>query len=181
MRGLARESGVAPKTLYHQFENKEKLLRTAVEERFRYLYQMIDEAQIAKGIDRLFHIIDSVSDTTRENAAYAKALAPLLGAAENNTFTMIRMRTYRRAIEQIADEGDFVDWADVDVLTTLVFRQVNPIYQSSWMARTPGRVASRVVKLDICLILAAVTKGYTHKQVVRMAKDLQQQLKGVEL
>ena len=27
MRQLAKESGVAPKTLYHQFQNKEKLLR----------------------------------------------------------------------------------------------------------------------------------------------------------
>jgi AcrR family transcriptional regulator len=181
MRDLARESGVAPKTLYHQFENKEKLLRTAVEERFRYLYQVIDDAQIAKGVDRLFHILDSVAKTTAENVAYARALAPLLGSAENSTFTLIRKRTYRRAIEQIAAEGDFLDWVDVEVLATLVFRQVNPIYLSSWMARTSGRVATHVVKLDICLILAAVTRGYTHDKVIHTARQLQQELRGREI
>ena len=181
MRDLARESGVAPKTLYHQFENKEKLLRTAVEERFRYIYQMIDEAQIDKGVDRLFHIIDSVEETTRENVAYAKALAPLIRTEDGNTFDLIRMKTYRRAIEQIASEGDFHKWVDVDVLVMLIFRQLKAIYLSSWMAKTPGKVASKVVKLDISLILAAVSSGYTHDKVVVMSQQLQKQLKGKQI
>ena len=61
MRDLATESGVAPKTLYHQFHSKENLLRVAVEERYRYLYQIIDDEQIEHGIDRLFFIIDTVA------------------------------------------------------------------------------------------------------------------------
>ena len=179
MRDLARESGVAPKTLYHQFENKEKLLRTAVEERFRYIYQMIDEAQFANGVDRLFHIIDSVAEMTRENAAYAKALAPIFSADEHNTFSLIRMRTYQRAIEQIAAEGDFQAWVDVDVLVLLIQRQMNPIYQSSWMSGSRGKLAANMAKLDICLTLAALSQGYTHKEVVKRAKKLQAQVKEI--
>jgi AcrR family transcriptional regulator len=181
MRDLAKASGVAPKTLYHQFESKEKLLRAAVEERFRYAYQQIDEAEIARGIDRLFFIIETVGRTTEENMAYAKALGPILSSRRSKSsevFTLIRMNTYRRAIEQIDSESEFVDWVDVDLLSAIVYRQVNPILMSSWYLKTPSEVTTMVVKLDLCLILASVTTGYTHKKVVSTAKKLQKALKG---
>ncbi len=181
MRDLAKASGVAPKTLYHQFESKEKLLRAAVEERFRHAYQQIDEADIARGIDRLFYIIDTVGKTTRDNMAYAKALGPILSSRRSKSsevFTRIRMNTYRRAIEQIHSESEFVDWVDVDLLSAIVYRQVNPILTSSWFLKTPGDVTTTVVKLDLCLILASVTTGYTHRKVITMAKKLQKTLKG---
>ena len=70
IRDLAAESGVAPKTLYHQFKNKENLLRTAVEERFRHTYQAIDDADIDKGdtlnVARLAGIPKGVIDRARE-------------------------------------------------------------------------------------------------------------------
>jgi AcrR family transcriptional regulator len=181
MRDLARASGVAPKTLYHQFESKEKLLRAAVEERFRHAYQQIDAADIDHGIDRLFYIIDTVGATTQENMAYARALGPILGSRRSKSsevLTLIRMNTYRRAVEQIASESDFVDWVDVDLLSAIVYRQVNPILMSSWYRHTPTDVTTMVVKLDLCLILASVTKGYTHRNVVATAKKLQKALKG---
>ncbi len=181
MRDLAKASGVAPKTLYHQFENKEKLLRAAVEERFRYAYQQIDEAEIDRGIDRLFYIIETVGTTTQENLAYAKALGPILGSRRSKSsdvFNLIRMNTYRRAIEQIASESDFVDWVDVDLLSAVVYRQVNPIFMSSWYLKTPADVTTMIVKLDMCLILASVTRGYTQKKAIATAKKLQKALKG---
>lgn len=181
MRDLATASGVAPKTLYHQFESKEKLLRAAVEERFRHAYQQIDEADIARGIDRLFYIVDTVGKTTQDNLAYAKALGPILSSRRSESsevFTRIRMNTYRRAIEQIEGESEFVDWVDVDLLSTIVYRQVNPILMSSWFLKTPSDVTTMVVKLDLCLILASVTTGYTHRKVVATAKKLQKTLKG---
>jgi AcrR family transcriptional regulator len=181
MRDLARASGVAPKTLYHQFDNKENLLRAAVEERFRHAYQQIDEADIARGIDRLFYIIDTVGATTRDNLAYARALGPILSSRRSKSsevFTLIRMNTYRKAIQQIHSESEFVDWVDVDLLSAIVYRQVNPILMSSWFLRTPSDVTTMVVKLDLCLILGAVTTGYTHRKVIATAKKLQTTLKG---
>tara|TARA_A100001037_G_C15144187_1_gene635432 strand:- start:2583 stop:3206 length:624 start_codon:yes stop_codon:yes gene_type:complete len=173
MRQLAKESGVAPKTLYHQFQNKEKLLRAAVEERYRYLYRLIDEAEIERGIDRLYYILDAVSDTTEKNADYARALRPLLtDPSTTGTFTEIRMNTYRKAIDQIASEGEFVDWVDVDMLNALVYRQINPI-----LMRATERIPFRTfAKIDISLILASVTIGYTHDKALEVAKATQQEL-----
>ncbi|MBH81639.1 MAG: hypothetical protein CMQ49_14120 [Gammaproteobacteria bacterium] len=173
MRQLAKESGVAPKTLYHQFQNKEKLLRAAVEERYRYLYRLIDEAEIERGIDRLYYILDAVSDTTEKNADYARALRPLLtDPSTTGTFTEIRMNTYRKAIDQIASEGEFVDWVDVEMLNALVYRQINPI-----LMRATERIPFRTfAKIDISLILASVTIGYTHDKALEVAKATQQEL-----
>lgn len=54
MRELAAKSNVTPKTLYHQFGNKEKLLHIAVEERFRHTYQAIGDHEVKKAIDKFF-------------------------------------------------------------------------------------------------------------------------------
>lgn len=177
MRDLAKESGVAPKTLYHQFHSKENLLRAAVEERYRYLYQIIDDEPIEHGIDRLFFIIDTVASTTEKNLAYAKALRPLLTSETSSAFAAIRMNTYRKAIDQIEAEGDFVDWIDVDILAAVVYRQVNPIYLAPWYKETPWTQVARIAKLDISLILAAVTSGYTRKTANASIRELQKQLK----
>ena len=176
MRDLARESGVAPKTLYHQFESKEKLLRTAVEERFRHAYQTIDDAHIDKGIDRLYYIVETVADTTRKNLAYAQALAPILSERSSSQFAAIRMSTYRKAIRQIYEEDDFVDWIDVELMTALIYRQVNPLYVS-WLNEHGARATLDVTRMDISLILGAVTTGYTHRTVMQMVRRLQPRLK----
>jgi AcrR family transcriptional regulator len=177
MRDLAKESGVAPKTLYHQFENKEKLLRAAVEERFRYLYQLIDDEEVAKGIDRLYFILDSVADSTKKNLAYARALTPLLTESLTDTFSTIRMKTYRKAIDQIAREGELVKWVDVEILHGLIYRQINPIYLSAARNNLQGQPWVLHAKLDISLIIASVSSGYTHDKAIQVAQEMQASLK----
>jgi len=179
MRDLAAESDVAPKTLYHQFESKENLLRTAVEERHRYIYQMIDDEDIEHGIDRLFFIIDTVAETTRKNLAYARALAPILSARSSTSFTTVRMNTYRKAIIQIAGESEFVDWIDVDLLTAIIYRQVNPLYLSWWYKKVSETETSGFAKLDISLILRSITTGYTHERTTEMIRKMQEMLEGL--
>ncbi len=178
MRDLARHAKVTPKTLYYQFGSKEELLRTAVEEMFHSLYAAIDAEPISKGFDRLLFIIDRVAALTREHWAYAKAAMPIFTQKEGSTFTTIRKATYRRAIDQIHGEGDFQDWVDIGLISGLIDRQVNPIYQAPWIAHVSLDVTNQVTKHDIALILAAVTTGYTHERAIETAKAMQDQLRG---
>ena len=173
MRDLAAQSGVTPKTLYHQFGSKEKLLRAAVEERFRLIYEKIDAAQFEHGIDRLFFIVDSVAESTRQNRAYAKALTPILSDPHTDTYTAIRMNSYRRATLQIEQEGGFLDWVNVGLIASVIYRQVNPIYFASWYAKVPKGAMVDVVKLDISLVLASVTRGYTKSRALESVRALQ--------
>ncbi|MDA0339164.1 MAG: helix-turn-helix domain containing protein, partial [Proteobacteria bacterium] len=92
MRDLANASCVSLKTLYHQYYNKENLLLTAVEERFRHVYQAINDADITRGIERLFYIIDQVGTSTTKDEAYARALVPMFQRGmKGSTFAAIRM------------------------------------------------------------------------------------------
>ena len=51
MRELARKSSVTPKTLYDQFGSKDRLLLTAMKERFRHTYEAIQAETIKNGFD----------------------------------------------------------------------------------------------------------------------------------
>ena len=176
MRDLAKAAEVAPKTLYHQFDSKENLLRTAVEERYRRTYRAIDDAEIERGIDRLFFIVDTVATTTRKNLAYARALAPMLSSS--TSFAEIRLRSYRKAIDQIADEGEFLDWVDVGLLTAIIYRQVNPLYLTWFFSKEAQPHRASVAKLDMSLILRSVTTGYTQERVTDTIIEMQENLKG---
>ena len=178
MRELARHAKVTPKTLYYQFGSKEELLRTAVEEMFHALYTAIDAEPVAKGFDRLLFIIDRVADLTREHWAYAKAAMPIFTQTDSSTFTTIRKATYRRAIDQIHSEGDFLDWVDIGLISSLIDRQVNPIYQAPWLTHVSLDVTNHVTKHDIALMLAAVTTGYTHDRAIETGKAMQRELRG---
>ena len=176
MRDLAKAADVAPKTLYHQFENKETLLRTAVEERYRRTYRAIDNAEIERGIDRLFFIVDTVATTTRKNLAYARALAPMLSSSTE--FAEIRLQSYRKAIDQIAGEGEFLEWVDVGLLTAIIYRQVNPLYLTWFFSKEAQPHRASVAKLDMSLILRSVTTGYTRERVTETIVEMQENLKG---
>lgn len=177
MRELAEKSSVTPKTLYHQFGSKEKLLRIAVEERFRHTYQAISDHEVKKGIDKLFFIIDAVAESIRKNASYAKALAPMLRSRKSDPFSSIRMETYRAAIEQIESEDDFVDWVDVDIISQVVYRHVNPLYVGGHIGVGSGEVKLEVlIKHDLSLMLSSISKGYTQQKVIKTVRALQKTL-----
>jgi|TARA_B110000914_G_C15469920_1_gene450148 AcrR family transcriptional regulator len=177
MRELAEKSSVTPKTLYHQFGSKEKLLRIAVEERFRHTYQAISDHEVKKGIDKLFFIIDAVAESIRKNASYAKALAPMLRSRKSDSFSSIRMETYRAAIEQIESEDDFVDWVDVDIISQVVYRHVNPLYVGGHIDVGSGEVKLEVlIKHDLSLMLSSISKGYTQQKVIKTVRALQKTL-----
>ncbi len=175
MRELAARANVTPKTLYHQFGNKEKLLRTAVEERFRHTYQAIDDHQVKKGIGKLYFVIDSVADSTRKNLQYARALAPLLVSRARDPFIRIRLDIYRNALQQIDDEGDLVNWVDLGVWTHMVYRNVQPLYLN-WYGDASGIKPEEFTKYNISLALATVTTGYTHQEALKTVKSLQKNL-----
>ena len=176
MRELAAKSNVTPKTLYHQFGNKEKLLRTAVEERFRHTYQAIDDHELKKGIDKLYFVIDAVADSTRKNINYAKALAPMLSSRRTDPFASIRITTYRNAVQQIADEGDFLPWVDTELIANAVYRHVNPLYLN-WTMQNSGAKTEDFTKFDISLLLRSITTGYTHQKAEKTIRSLQKILK----
>lgn len=180
MRALAERSGVTPKTLYHQFDSKENLLRVAVEERFRHTYEAINAIEMDSGIERLFYLVQTIADSTRKNLAYARALAPVLSSSKERTFIEIRLNTYRKAIQQIKDEGDLLTWVDVETTAAMVCRHVNPLYANRVTAGLSVKPED-VTMYDVCTHLRAITRGQTQKVVTERAKALSEKLRGARL
>lgn len=178
MRELAEKANVTPKTLYHQFGNKEKLLHIAVEERFRHTYQAIDDHKMKKGIDKLFFIIDAVAASAKKNRAYAQALTPLTAAQSSDPFLAIRLNTYRSALQQIQEDGDFEPSVEVGLLTHVIYRNVHPLYPT-WYAAEKVKPAD-FSKYNVSLVLSALTTGYTKQQVSKMRKAMKKVLKNLD-
>jgi len=64
------------------------------------------------------------------------------------------------------------------VMASLVYRQVNPIYQAAWITQVPVEATQQVAKHDIGLMIAAASKGYTRERAVETAREMQRLLKG---
>lgn len=178
MRELADRANVALKTLYQQYDNKENLLITAVEQRHREVYSELSGAVFAKGIDKLFFIIESVANAMMANPGYARTLTPLMARGlGTSTFSDIRRQSYAVALEQIAGEGDFERWVDRDQLLGIMLRQVAGIYQGWARGNWPDDTVAKLVRLEISLVLAPCTRGHTRQVLDKTIKQLMTELR----
>ncbi len=116
----------------------------------------LDDVSISRGIDKLYYIIETVAEVTKNNIAYARGLGPIL-STKDSAFTTIRMNTYRKALDQIQAEGDFVDWLDIKLLNYLIYRQVTRLYFPWWYNEFSQSNTVNTAKLDISMALRSVT------------------------
>ncbi len=122
MRELAERSGVAVKTLYLHHGSKEDLLTAAIQQAHVAFYDNIDAQDCDSGLDRLFFIVDSITNGMLVDDEYVKTMAPvLLFGGRVRFFHEIRRQTYGKAIQQIADEG--ADAEDFSAQPLLHFRR----------------------------------------------------------
>lgn len=182
MRLLADHSGVALKTLYDYYKNKDDLLREAIEDRYALIYGMIEENTTWYGFNRLLFIAESIVGAMFADKRFAKEMLRLREAAGyGNQYDATRLQSYKRAINEIEQQGDLKDWVDVDFLTPLLTRQAG-LAMLSWAA---GRISDDVLepyfKLNICTVLDGLTEGQTNKQITVLEKQLHQQLRAVRL
>ena len=174
MRDLASKSNVTPKTLYDQFGSKDQLLLTAMKERFRHTYDAIKAETKKNGFDKLFFVLDTVMEISAKNFNFARGIAALK-ASDQRDLVEIRKSTYFQALSQIRDEGDFLDWADINMILDSLYRAVSGLY-FSWFSRASATLefdfeeSVEVLKLHSCLVLAAYTKGNTHAKAVEFIK-----------
>ena len=166
MRELASKSNVTPKTLYDQFGSKDKLLLTAMKERVRHTYEAIAAEEKKDGLGKLFFVLDAVMEISSQNLNFARGIVSL-EASDQADLVEIRKSAYLQALSQIRDEGDFLDWVDINLILESLYRVVSGLY-FSWFSGASGTIGldfgelSEVLKLHSCLVLAAYTKGNTH-------------------
>ena len=127
MRDLAKKSGVALKTLYHYYENKENLMATAVNQRWVDIHRGIQRQEGVRGLQRLLFIIQTIATLTIKEKVYARAtlsIHPSGGYMIGHPWNDIRDQTYRAALEEIHEDDLFQSWVKVELLTSIMVRAI---------------------------------------------------------
>ena len=182
MRLLAEESGVALKTLYDYYRNKDDLLREAIEDRYALIYGMIEADDTHHGFDRLQFIGETIVAAMFADKKFAKEMLLLRQmAGYGSGYDAARLQTYKRPLQEIERLGDFNEWVDVEFLAPYLVRQVG-IASVSWAA---GRVADDILepyyKLNLCMVLDGLTVGETQEQVRKLQRELFKSLRHIRL
>jgi len=172
MRELAERSGVAVKTLYLHHGSKEDLLTAAIQQAHVAFYDNIDAQDCDSGLDRLFFIVDSITNGMLVDDEYAKTMAPvLLFGGRVRFFHEIRRQTYGKAIQQIADEGDLIRNTSPETITEYILRHVVSTYVEWSNDLLTTEELRQVLKTHICLTLLGLTTGKTKERVTHLLQN----------
>ena len=173
MRELADRSDVAFKTLYLLYDNKENLLTTAVEKGHRDYYDELQSKDIGEGLDRLLAIVDALVGSMLIDDAYTKTMAPvLISGANSSKFREVREEAYGLAVQQIEDRGDLIPAVDAATVTRLILGMVIGSYVEWTNDELSTKDLGDYLKLQIVLLLNALTTGQTHADIQRHIEHL---------
>jgi TetR/AcrR family transcriptional regulator, cholesterol catabolism regulator len=178
MRELARESGVAYKTLYDVYGSKDNLLGTAVEERLQLVFENIVEETSGSGFERLMQIMARSSEATIELPNLARALEPML-AADPGRFSIraIYEGLHRQTLNDIDQSGDLVDWADIDLLLRELMLE-NTSIRLFWANKViTDEDLAPMQQFAVCKILMPVARGKTGEKIAQNYRRLQRTLR----
>ena len=170
MRELAKKSNVTPKTLYDQFGSKEKLMLVALKARFRQAYEAIASKKVKHGFEKLFFVIDAVMENSLRNSNFARGIIALKGW-NHAELIEIRKATYLQALAQIRDEGDFLDWVDIEIVSESLLRMIGDLNlsffssDSNW-TEIDFKNQQSTLKLHSSIILSAYTRGETKLKAI---------------
>ena len=180
MRALAQESGVAYKTLFDIYGNKDNLLRTAIEDRLADVYEEFATTLGGRGFDRLMHLLQRSADATLEFPNLARALEPIL-AADPGRFSIksIYSGIYREILSEIEEDGGFVDWADIDLLQGELMLE-NASARLYWAngVITDDHLAP-ALQFAACKMLVPVTSGKVRESVEIQYRHLHGRMRDV--
>ena len=174
MRELAKKSNVTPKTLYDQFGSKEKLMLVALKARFREAYEAIASKKVEHGFEKLFFVIDAVMENSSRNSNFARGIIALKGW-NHAELIEIRKATYLQALAQIRDEGDFLDWVDIEIVSESLLRVIGDLNlsyfssDSNW-TEIDFKNQQSTLKLHSSIILSAYTRGETKLKAIAFIK-----------
>ena len=139
--------------------------------------QAIADRKFPNGIEKLF--LSLIQPLRRQkNQIHAEALAPLTAKRLNNPFLTVSLNTYRSALRQIQEDGDFKDHADIGLLAHVIHRNV---YSSlSGCCGLEKVKPSDLSKYNVCIVSSALTNGHTDQQVTKIVISLKKALKKLD-
>ncbi len=178
MRELAQRSGVAYKTLFDLYGSKDQLLAMAVEERLADVSERIASSVSSTGFKRLMESIEHSGAAVLEVSSLSKALQPIF-SADPGRFSLKGLFdvSYRRAMDEIAEAGDMVDWVDLDFLVTQLLFESTSVRLYWTNGLVPDSDFTAMQQFAACRVLMPVATGKTKSQIEVRYRDLHKQLR----
>ncbi|MEL7454091.1 MAG: helix-turn-helix domain-containing protein [Pseudomonadota bacterium] len=178
MRALADRSGVAYKTLYDLYGSKDQLLVRAVEDQLANVSERIVAAVSSTGFERLMDLIEQSGAAVLDVSSLSKALQPIF-SADPGRFSLKGLFdiNYRKAMDEIADAGDMVDWADLDFLVNQLLLESTSVRLYWTNGLIPDSNFSAMQQFAACRVLMPVTIGHTKSRVEARYRTLHTRLR----
>ena len=170
MERIAEECGVATKTLYNQFGNKDQLIAAAIEELMVSVTEGAKERSPEGGLARILALHERMFAYYEHGPSLGKEMlnalrrsghaSPLQGRLER-----LRSEYVRLGLQEMESNGDLVAWATAASVDSLL-KAHNRGLMDMWV---DGVVATSDLRrrglLGTCVVLYAVSQGPIQEQL----------------
>lgn len=179
MRDLAKSSGVALKTLYNVYGSKDDVLIASVRDR---VTQVFERSAVTAGKKRsvslLLHFVESGGAATIATPTLSKAIAPFVaGPVDRFGFRPIYDRCHKRALDEMALDGDLHPWANSEGVLEAVFTALTGVLLVWAKDQIEMKDLNIYNRLAVCQVLSLMARGDAHRQSMAIAKAAYEEIR----
>jgi AcrR family transcriptional regulator len=173
MRELSKRTGISTRTLYEMYGNKDALLGEAFRGRLRIVFDRIETGITAKGLEHLIQINVAIAHSIVASENFSRAYASVLASNRISIYTIeTPVAHFRQCLEEIAGEGGFEAWADLDLTARRLLMGQNALMIQWGNGTISGANLEGVYMLSMCEILIPLTLGATREALSERLRSL---------
>ncbi len=160
MRELSKRSGISTRTLYEMYGNKDSLLGQAFRNRLDIVFERWDEGISAKGLDHLIQLNAAIVASILGSENFSRAYASVLASAKISIYSIETPVVYfRRCLDEIAAEGGFQPWSDLDLTARRLLMSQNSLMIQWGNGTISGGNLEALYHLSLCETLLPLATG----------------------
>jgi AcrR family transcriptional regulator len=162
MRELSKRTGISTRTLYEMYGNKDALLGEAFRGRLRIVFDRFEASITAKGLEHLVQMNAAIAHSILTSENFSRAYASVLASNRISIYTIeTPVAHFRQCLTEIADEGGFLPWADLDLTARRLLMGQNALMIQWGNGTISGTNLEAVYMLSMCETLIPLTQAAT--------------------
>ena len=179
MRELSRRTGISTRTLYEMYGGKDALLGEAFRGRLRIVFERIEQAIDAQGLEHLVRINSAIVASIAASENFSRAYASVLASNKISIYTIeTPVAHFRGCLEEIRAQGDFLPWADLDLTARRLLMGQNALMIQWGNGTISIANLESLYMMSLCEMLIPLTTGKTHATLQERLETLHRQFVG---
>lgn len=176
MRELAEKSGVALATLYNIYGSKDVLVSYAVNDFLESILETtVQKTARQTSLDRLLTLIDMIGRDVKKSASYTLVVVALYfksgrDQGVHDMLYKIGLSKFSEVLDNMREDAGYAEWVSIEMLADEMTEQV--LWRILQWSRDsfPDRLLGDHMRLSALQILAGVTSGPMHGEIVRQLR-----------